>query len=103
MSKRSSAVLVYEDKEGKVHCRMCCGVVEDVPTEAAICTRQEVYSDYRCHCSGGRAERFDSGFMFDNTKHKILLSPNINKITDTDISSIANRAVAYISTLDNIQ
>ncbi len=97
MSKRSSAVLVYEDKEGIVHCRMCCGVIEDVSSDVALCTRpDELFSNYMCHCSGDKAQDFRDDFKFDNTKHKILLSPNINKITGKDISSIVNCAVEYI-------
>lgn len=99
MSKRNSAVLIYEDEEGKLHCRMCCGVIEDVPTEIAICTNGMSYN-YRCHCVGDRAQKFRDDFTFDNTKHKILLSPNINKITNTDISSVVNRCVEYIRSID---
>lgn len=99
MSRRSSAVLIYEDKDGKLHCRMCCGVIADVPADVAICTSNVPY-EYRCHCIGGSALKFNDSFVFDNTKHKILLSPNINKITDRDIYSLVNRAVEYIRTID---
>lgn len=97
MVRRDSTILVYEDEHRKAHCRMCHGVLGLVTSDISVCL---IYDSCECHCTGSYAEHLTGDFRYDNTKHKILLSSNINKITEKDISSIVNKSIEYIIQTD---
>lgn len=98
--RRDSAVIIFEDEEGRWHCRMCLGV-RSLNNQYRICSYNDCHHLSRCYSEDGGTRLSDHPtFSFNNTKHKIILSSSINRLPITDdISSIVNQCIAYIQKL----
>lgn len=100
---RDSAVIIFEDEEGKWHCRFCLGV-RNLNKQYRICLTDNGRCFHLNHCCYSKEEgtRFKDflHFNFNNTKHKIILSPAINLLSiRDDISGMVDQCVAYIQKL----
>ncbi len=100
--KRSSAVVIFEDKNGTWHCRFCLGI-RKLNEQYRIChDGSGCFHLNRCCYSRAEGTRFKNhlAFNFNNTKHKIILSSSINLLPiRDDISGMVDQCVAYIRKL----
>ncbi len=72
---RSNPVLVYKDKNNRLHCRI--GIIGTSNSCSNICGVLIRRYPYTCHVFGGGTEgTWTEGFHFNNREHTIVLSIN---------------------------